>query len=143
VTIPATIDNFSVSPSNVINGASNTLIFSITTRVTIINGDVFKFTVPSQITLPATDDELEITPLPRTIDGIEVRDEMKVVTSGNLVIITFIKVAATTETYKWTLSNIQNPPSEKTSDPFTGLISVDSGSWNVQAYTVVGPTITN
>jgi hypothetical protein len=68
---------------------------------------------------------------------------MTVVTSGNLVVITFVNVAATTETYKWTLTNILNPPSKQTSDSFTGLISEDAEGWSVQNYVVVGPTITN
>ena len=54
------ITSFTVEPSNTINGKLNTYTFTITTPAKILDGDVLKFTVPDQVTLPATIEELNI-----------------------------------------------------------------------------------
>jgi hypothetical protein len=46
--------------------------------------------------------------------------------------ITFVKVAATSETYKWYITNIQNPPSTQISSPFSDLIVYDKLGYTVQ-----------
>jgi len=43
-------------------------------------------------------------------------------------------VGATTQTYKWTLSNIKNPPSTKDSAPFTDIITHNKDNWAIQEY---------
>ena len=75
--------------------------------------------------------DLNITPLPRIVDGIEVHDVLQVEKNGQLIIITFVTVAPTTETYKWTLSKIQNPSSLRQSDQFVQLIANDKNGWSV------------
>ena len=139
----STITEFTVQPSSTINGKLNTYTFTLTTPAKIVDGDVLKFTVPDQVTLPATIEDLNITPLERSVAGSQVKDELLIERSGQTLIITFTKVAPITETYKWTLDNIRNPPSERPSDPFLGIYSEDKEGWGVQEYTQTGPTITN
>lgn len=143
MTTAAPIDSFSVQPGSVVNGEVSDYTFTISTRVTIIDGDVLTFVFPEQIRLPRTVEELNITPLPRIVNGVEVLDELQVEISGSKIIITFVKVAPTTQTYKWTLSNIANPPSEQTSGAFSDVISVDAQGYLVQQFYGVGPRITN
>ena len=131
MSVPASITNFSVLPSNFTNGVINTYTFTITTQVVFVNGDKIQFVVPKQITLPASVNDLNITPLPRIVNGIEVSDVLQVEKNGQLIIITFVTVAPTTETYKWTLSKIQNPSSLRQSDQFGQLISNDKNGWSV------------
>lgn len=45
----AAIGDFSVLPSNDVNGEINTYTFTISTRVEIIDGDVLSFLVPNDI----------------------------------------------------------------------------------------------
>lgn len=126
ITEMASIADFSVQPSSVVNGELNTYTFTISTRVPFIAGDILTFVVPDEIKLPPSAEDLEITPLPRTVNGVQVLDELLVEISGKKIIVTFINVAPTTETYKFTLTNINNPPSERTSGSFTQIISVDA-----------------
>lgn len=56
----------------------NTFTFTISSRVTIIDGDVLSFIVPEDIGIPFTPEELEITPIPRIVDEELVQDEMRV-----------------------------------------------------------------
>ena len=127
----STITEFTVQPSSTINGKLNTYTFTLTTPAKIVDGDVLKFTVPDQVTLPATIEDLNITPLERSVAGSQVKDELLIERSGQTLIITFTKVAPITETYKWTLDNIRNPPSERPSDPFLGIYSEDKEGWGV------------
>ena len=105
------------------NGETTLYTFTLTTKVTIIAGEVYKITFPAQVTLPATVTELNITPIPRVINGILATDELKVEMSGQTVIITFITVATASETYEWTLDNISNPVSMVPADFFGTIIS--------------------
>ena len=82
MSVPASITNFSVLPSNFTNGVINTYTFTITTQVVFVNGDKIQFVVPKQITLPASVNDLNITPLPRIVNGIEVSDVLQVEKNG-------------------------------------------------------------
>ena len=103
----------------------------MTTPAQIVDGDVIKYTVPDQVTLPATIEEFNITPLARSVAGVQVKDELLIERSGQTLIVKFTKVAPTTETYKWALDNIRNPHSEMESDPFLGIYSTDKDGWGV------------
>ena len=141
---PAPINSFSVTPTNVMNGASNIFIFSLNTRIKIIDGDYFEFLVPPEVGLPAESDLLIIESMPREISvGVFEKDTLKVDVSGRKLIVTFLNVGIQTETYQWKISGMTNPPSEMTTSPFSGLISYDLNGFTVQRYYLVGPTITN
>ena len=75
---PAPIGNFDVQPESPINGEENTYTFFLTTRVEIIDGDVLEFTFPDQVSLPDNVDDLIVVPLPRSVDGAEVTDELTI-----------------------------------------------------------------
>lgn len=135
----AKIDSFSVRSSSEINGEINTYTFTLTTRYKFFDGDVLKFTVPPEVKLPSTIEELNIQGLPRTVDGESVKDELIVEMSGQTVIVNFVKVAPTTETYKFTLDNIKNPPSEMQSGGFVDIHSLNKSSKKVQEYVVEAP----
>jgi len=64
--------------------------------VTIEDGDTLQFKFPPEIGVPATEAELDIQPISRLVNQVEVKDELKVVLSGSLLTITFVKVAPTT-----------------------------------------------
>ena len=135
----ATIESFSVRTASEINGLKTTYTFTLTTRYVFIDGDNLKFSVPPEVTLPGTVEELNVQPLPRIVDGESVSDDLRVDFSGQTVIVTFVKVAPTTETYKFTLDNIKNPPSEQRSGGFVNIISTNKENWNVQEYVVEHP----
>lgn len=133
----AEIENISITPSSDVNGALNRYTFVLKTRVTIIDGDVLQITFPSQITLPATIEELNILSVPRTVDDQKVSDVLKVEMSGQTVFITFIKVGSVSQTYTWTIENIKNPPSTIPSDTFINIIFVDKNGWGVQYLNII------
>ena len=83
----------------------------MTTKITIVQGDVIRFTFPDEIILPNTVEDLNITPVPRTVDDQDVTDDIKVERSGQTIFVTFITVAPTSENYSWTLDKIKNPAS--------------------------------
>lgn len=74
----AKITGFSVRPSSTINGVMNTYTFTLSTVVNFEQGDVLRYTMPPKVILPATVEELNITPLPRTVDGNDVTDVLEV-----------------------------------------------------------------
>ena len=112
----------------------------MTTKVTVVQGDVIRFTFPDEIILPNTIEDFNITPVPRTVDGQAVTDEMKVERSGQTVFVTFITVAPTTGNYSWTLDNIKNPASTKPTGSFVTISSVDGNGWGVQElYVLIVP----
>ena len=78
----AAVDNFSVKPASDVNGATNTYTFTVTTKITIVQGDVIRFTFPDDITLPNTVEDFNITPVPRTVNDQDVTDNIKVERSG-------------------------------------------------------------
>lgn len=59
--------------------------------------------------------------------------------SGQTIIVTFVKVAPTTETYKFSLDNMKNPPSEMESSGFVNIISSNKNGWGIQEYRVEAP----
>lgn len=134
MTIAAGITSFSVSTTNPINGRPNTFIFSINTRIQIINGDYFEFTVPDEIGLPNDSEDLIITPVEReTTTDVFVQDTLSVVLSGRKLIVTFLNVVGSqTGTYSFTIDGMSNPPSEMETSPFGGLISYDISGLLVQ-----------
>ena len=113
-------------PSSDVNGALNSYTFTIGTKVAIVEGDVFKFTFPDEIILPNEVEALNVTPIVRVVNDVQVSDELKAEMAGNTVFVTFIKVAESTGTYKLILENIKNPPSTKPSGSFDVIISEDS-----------------
>ena len=144
MTEPAAVTSFSVTTTSVTNGEPNTYIFSINTRIKVIDGDYFEFLVPDEVGLPSESDDLTITPVPREISvGIFVEDTLKVTVVGRKLIVTFVNVGIQTETYQWTIDGLTNPPSEMETQPFSGLISYDINGFLVQQYYIVGPTIVN
>jgi len=78
----AKITGFSVRPQSTINGVLNTYTFSLSTIVPFEDGDTLKFTMPSGVTLPATVADLTITALPRTVDGVAVKDHLNIEMTG-------------------------------------------------------------
>ena len=56
----AGMDGFTVISDNDENGYSSTYTFTITTVVTIIDGDVIRFTFPPEIGLPGSSTDLNI-----------------------------------------------------------------------------------
>lgn len=64
----AKIDSFSVRTSSDVNGAVNKYTFTLTTRYPFIDGDTLKFTVPKEVRLPRTTEELNIQSIARTVD---------------------------------------------------------------------------
>lgn len=78
----AKMDSFTVRTSSLVNGEINTYTFTLTTRYKFIDGDILKFTVPPEVTLPDTVDKLNIQGLPRTVDGESVKDDLHVEMSG-------------------------------------------------------------
>ena len=66
--------------------------------------------------------------------------------SDKTVIVTFVKVAESTGTYKFILEKIKNPPSTRPSGTFDIILSEDSSGWGVQeldVLTVPAPFIVN
>ena len=86
----AKITGFSVRPSSTINGELNTYTFTLSTIVNFEKGDVLQYTMPAQVGLPTTVNEINIRPLPRTVDGKKVTDKLKVVISGQTIYVTFL-----------------------------------------------------
>ena len=62
VTEMGTLTSFGAVPGNVTNGAENTYTFSLQTQIPIAEGDQLFFTIPSQITVPETANELNCRP---------------------------------------------------------------------------------
>ena len=54
------MDGFTVVPSSDENGYPSTYTFTITTTVTIIDGDVIRFTFPPEIGLPGSSTDLNV-----------------------------------------------------------------------------------
>ena len=76
------IDGFTVTSGSNVNGATSIYTFSFSSSVTIINGDVIQFTFPDEIVLPGIDTDFNITPVPRTVGGIVVYDDLKIESTG-------------------------------------------------------------
>ena len=131
MTILAKVENFSVDPGSDVNGAINTYAFTIRTKVPILEGDVFRFTFPSEIVLPSDTKDLNIASIVREVNDVEVSDDLDVEIAGNTVFVKFSKVADSTGTYRWTLDNIRNPPSTKPSSSFKNIISEDKDNYGV------------
>ena len=79
--------------------------------MTLIDGDILEFNVPAQVGLPPTIQDLDIQPIARDVEGQRVSDTLTVDMVGQKLIVTFEKVAPTTEVYKWKLHKMKNPPS--------------------------------
>ena len=75
--------------------------------------------------------------------SVWVTDTLKVELAGRKMIVTFLVVAPTTQNYSWTIEGMSNPPSERPTSPFSGLISYDIAGELIQQLYIVGPTITN
>ena len=142
----APITNFSVKPSNETNGGISDVTISITTQVKLEDGDVLSFTVPSQVIVPQTADELNIISIGRDIreDLLDVKDELKVEVNGNTITVTFVKVGEATNLYKFVVSGLKNPPSQMESDGFSNIYIKDKDNWSVMIYNILPPpTISN
>ena len=63
-----------MTPSSVINGATNTYTITVSTRYSIVDGDVLKIVFPKEVGVPQTPAELNPTSVKRIIDGNEVSD---------------------------------------------------------------------
>ena len=74
----AQLESFTVTAESSVNGVENTYTFSINSRVTILDGDTLSFTVPAQVGLPLTVEELDITPLSREVNGERVTDKLTI-----------------------------------------------------------------
>lgn len=80
-----------------------------------------QFVFPQEVTLPPATD-LKISPISRLVGGASVTDDVMIdKLSDHKVSITFKKVAPTSNTYKWQILNLKNPPSTKPSSTFTDL----------------------
>lgn len=77
-----------------------------------------KIVFPKEVGVPLTPELLNPTSVKRIIDGNEASDELQGEVSGQIVTIKFIKVGPVSETYKFTIDNVKNPPSEDPSEPF-------------------------
>lgn len=122
------IDNFSVEPTSAINGEINAYNFTLSTRVQLNDGDMVQFVFPQEVTLPPADD-LKISPISRLVGGASVTDDVMIdKVSDHKVSITFKKVAPTSNTYKWQILNIKNPPSTKPSSTFSDLFVLSDTS---------------
>ena len=114
------VDEWQVQPGSFTNGVINSYTFTITTRVNLIDGDYVIFTFPPQVQLP---EDLIVRPVPRFIDNNLVEDVIIIEReSGSTVKITFITVVGNaSDSYRWVIDGVYNPPSTQQSDPFTGL----------------------
>ena len=72
-----------------------------------------------------------MTPIVRVVNDVQVNDELKAEMSDKTVIVTFVKVAESTGTYKFILEKIKNPPSTRPSGTFDIILSEDSSGWGV------------
>jgi len=86
------------------------------------------------VTLP-TPLDLIVVPIARVVGGVSVTDDIIIEKQGSHQVgITFKKVAPTTETYKWQILNLKNPPSTKPSAPFVNLVVLSAASSQVQTF---------
>jgi hypothetical protein len=93
------------------------------------------------VILPGAPD-LIVSPIARMVSGNSVTDDISIIKqSDHKVSIVFKTVAPTTETYKWQILNLKNPPSTKPSSKFLNLIVRSSDSAQVQSYQKEGPHI--
>ena len=95
------VDNFSVQPTSIYNGAINSYKFTLSSRVRLRDGDIVQFDFPEETRLPAAE-QLIIEATPRNVNGKSVFDNLTIEKTGeSSVKITFVNVAPTTETYNW------------------------------------------
>ena len=109
------VDKFTVEARNQTNGALNQYLFTLTTEVSIVDGDKLYITFPPQIKIPLIEN-LNIASSQRIVNQVVVTDEIQAVINGQTVIITFVKVGAISGTYMLTMDNIRNPTSLQPSD---------------------------
>ena len=95
------VDNFSVQPTSIYNGAINSYKFTLSSRVRLRDGDIVQFDFPEETRLPAAE-QLIIEATPRNVNGKSVFDNLTIEKTGDSSVkITFVNVAPTTETYNW------------------------------------------
>jgi len=86
------------------------------------------------VILPAPT-ELLVEPIERNVAGVVVSDTLTIERQGShQVKITFVNVAPTTETYKWQIMNIKNPPSTQPSSRFTSIVVMTGGGALIQSF---------
>ena len=131
------IDDWNVIPDSSVNGEATSYTFSITTTININSGDYIIYSFPPQTKLP---DDLVIKPVPRLIGGEYFSDELTVVKeSGSTVKIIFVNViGSSSDSYKWIIEGVSNPPSTQISDPFTSLIGYSSGGFKIIYFQTTG-----
>ena len=149
IDVLAPIQNMVFLPTDTITGVANTTNggissyeVAITTKVSLIDGDILSFTVPPQLVVPSDATDLHITSISRVVGSdTDVTDVLSVNVAGNTIVVTFVTAGAANNVYRFSLDNIINPPSSLPSDPFTNIFIQDVHRDNVMVFYNVGPTV--